>query len=347
MRGAMLGFVLLTTSAMAQDAVRTVKVADGVFAILQPDDNRFNDANSVLIVGPTSAIVIDSQVSPASAHAFIAEIRKLTDKPVRHVVATHWHGDHFQGNQAYRDAWPDVEFVAHASAADEMRTRATRMLDDDIARLTNELARTGLRLNRGVDLKGQPLDRDAHQLLFESLARGHRRLSDLKSVEFVFPTTLVGEETIWNVGREVRLLHFRGHTAGDLAVYLPAERVLITGDLVDDMPYLGHGFPSEYLRALDSLTALDWNLMVPGHGQVRRGKDHVRLVAEVFSAVYADVRRAMAAGLPPEYAVSRVNLESYREKLSYGDASAAHVFDAFMPKAVARMYEELSAKPGK
>ena len=344
MRGAMLGLLLFTTSAIAQDAVRTVKIAEGVFALLQPHDNRFNDANSVLIVGPSSAIVIDSQVSPASALAFIAEIRKLTDKPVRQVVATHWHGDHFQGNQAYRDAWPGVEFVAHASAADEMRTRATRMLEDDIARLTNELARTGLRLNRGVDLKGQPLDREANRLLFESLARGHRRLSDLKSVEFVFPTTLIGEETIWNVGREVRLLHFRGHTAGDLAVYLPAERVLITGDLVDDMPFLGHGFPSDYLRALHSLTALDWNVMVPGHGQVRRGKEHVRLVAAVFSTMYADVQRAVAAGLPAEHAVSRVNLALHKAKLSYGDASAALVFDAFMPKAIARMYDELSGK---
>ena len=344
-RGVAAATLLAATSAGAQDAIRTLEVADGVVAILQPFDNRFNDSNTVLIIGPTSAIVVDSQVGPESARAVIAEIKRLTDKPVRHVIATHWHGDHFQGNQAYRDAWPGVEFVAHATAAGEMRTRATKMRDDDVARLKRELPAADARLAKGVDRSGRLLDEEGRRLLGESIARSRRYLAALESVEFVFPTATVGEQTTWHVGdREVRLMHFRGHTAGDLAVFLPKERVLISGDLVDDMPYLGHGFPSEYLRALDALAGLEWDQMVPGHGQVRQGKDHLRSVAAVFTAVYADVQRAVRDGLTLEQTKARVDLASHKPKLTYGDARAGRAFDGFMPEAVERMYEELRSR---
>lgn len=300
--------LLLSTTARAQDALHTIKVADNVFAILQPSDNRFNDSNAILIVGPSSAIVIDSQVDEESARGVIAEIKKLTTKPVTRVVATHWHGDHFQGNKAYRDAYPGVELVAHVSAAEEMRTRAPKMRDEDVARLKS----------------ARP-----------------ERAERLANVQFVFPTTTVEEQATWKLGdREVRLLHFRGHTAGDLVVHLPRERVLITGDLVDDMPYLGHGFPADYLKTLDALDRLEWDTMVPGHGQVRRSRDHFHAVRDAFTAIYGEVRQAVRENLTLEQTRTRVNLAAHRAKLTYGDARAGRAFDSFMADAIERMYSE-------
>jgi cyclase len=300
--------LLIAPAAAAQEALNTVKLADGVYAILQPENARFNDANSVLIVGPTAAMVIDTQVDPDSSRRVIAEIKKVTDKPVRHVIATHWHGDHFQGNDAYREAYPGVEFVAHALAAGEMRTRAPRQRDEDVARMK----------------KSRPAEADR-----------------LAKLNFVFPTMQLGEQTTWRVGtREVRLLHYRGHTSGDIAVYLPSDRILITGDLVDDMPYLGHGFPADYLKTLDALVALEWDTMVPGHGSVRRNKDHLSAVAAAFKAVYSDVSRAVAEGLTLEQTKARVDLGPHRAKLTYGDARAGRAFDGFMAAAIERMYEE-------
>lgn len=159
MRRAIVTLVIMLAgaSAAAQDVLQTVKLADNVYAVLQPFDNRFNDSNSVVIIGPASVMVIDSQVGEQSARAVITEIKKLTDRPVRHVVATHWHGDHFQGNQAYRDAYPGVEFIAQASAAADMQTRATKLREDDLAEIRKELPAADERLAKGVDRKGQPL----------------------------------------------------------------------------------------------------------------------------------------------------------------------------------------------
>ena len=289
--------------------LRTEKLADGVFAILQPFDNRFNDSNAVLIVGAAEAMVIDSQADADSARAVLAEVRAITDTPVRYVVATHWHGDHFQGNEAYRDAYAGVEFVAHETAAAEMRTRATTLRDEDVARL-----------------------RKARPDVAERLAK----------VQFVFPTMTVGGSTTWHLGgREVRVLHFRGHTAGDLVIHLPAERILVTGDLVDDMPYLGHGFPADYLKTLDALDALEWDTMVPGHGQVRRGRDHLHALKTAFNAIYAEVRQAVRDGLSLDDTRARVDLSRYKARLTYGDPRAGRAFDAFMAAAIGRMYEEL------
>jgi len=314
MTRAMVAAVTLVTVAApaAQDALQTVKLAENLYAILQPSGSRFNDSNTVLIVGPSSAVVIDTQVDPDSSRRVIAEIAKLTDKPVRRVVATHWHGDHFQGNQAYRDAFPAVEFFAHANAAGDMRTRAPKMRDEDVARLK----------------KSRPAEADR-----------------LAKLEFVFPTKTLGDAETWRVGeRHARLLHFRGHTSGDLVVYLPADRILITGDLVDDMPYIGHGFPSDYLKTLDALAALDWSTMVPGHGGIRRSKDHLHTVASVFRAIYADVRRAVRDGLSLEQTKARVDLAAHKPKVTYGDARAGRVFDQFMSAAIERMFEELNER---
>jgi cyclase len=304
--------VLTAATVAAQDALQTVQLAENVYAILQPSAKRFNDSNAVLIVGPSSAVVIDTQVAPDSSRRVIAEIRKVTDKPVDRVVATHWHGDHFQGNQAYREAFPGVEFIAHPNAVNDMRTRAPKLRDEDVARL-----------------------KQARPAEAERLAK----------VEFIFPTRTLRDKEAWPVGtREVRFLHFRGHTSGDIAVYLPADGILITGDLVDDLPYLGHGFPSDYLKALDALAALDWNIMVPGHGEVRRGKEHLALVSTVFKAVHADVQRAVRDGLSLEQTKARVDLAPHKPKLTYGDARAGRVFDQFMSAAIERMYDELKVR---
>lgn len=322
--------------------LQTVKVADGVYAILQPFDNRFNDSNATVIVGDAHVMVIDSQVGPASAEAVIAEVRKITTRPVRYVVATHWHGDHFQGNEAYRRAYPGVEFVAQQAAADDMRRRATAMRQEDIESLRREIPAAEERLAKRVDRQGGALDAEGARLLAESIARNRRYLEALESVAFVFPGMLVHERLEWDLGnRVVRLLHFRGHTSGDLVAWLPQERVLVTGDLVDDMPFLGHGHPADYLRTLDALDALAWDVMIPGHGQIRRGRDHLRAIAAVFTAVYRDVERAVRDGLTLEQTLERVNLRQHRETLAAGEPRAGRAFDGFMPEAVKRMYEEL------
>jgi len=86
------------------------EVAAGVYAALQPAAGRFNESNSAILVNDRDVVVVDSQSRPALVRELIAEIRKLTDKPVRYVVNTHFHFDHTHGNQVFG---PEVEILAH------------------------------------------------------------------------------------------------------------------------------------------------------------------------------------------------------------------------------------------
>ena len=115
---------LCAGAAQAQTAMHTKRIADGVWAVLQPAERRFDDANSIVILVDDGVLVVDTQVSPIGATAVLAEIRRLTDRPVKWVLNTHWHGDHVQGNEVYRDSFPDAVFIVHASVADDMRSRA-------------------------------------------------------------------------------------------------------------------------------------------------------------------------------------------------------------------------------
>jgi hypothetical protein len=91
---------------------RTVKVADGIYAFITPEERSgFQSGNSVAIIGDDGVLVYDTGNIPSSARRQIAELRKLTDKPVRFVVNSHWHPDHNLGNAEYHSAFPSATFI--------------------------------------------------------------------------------------------------------------------------------------------------------------------------------------------------------------------------------------------
>src|SRR3982751_4126130 len=99
------------------------KLAGGIYAFLRKDPPSlwFNPSNG-LIVGKNYAIVIDSNISSEYTKEVLAAIRKITDKPVRYVISTHWHEDHIIGNHVYREAFPNVKFVGHRSTLNDLAT---------------------------------------------------------------------------------------------------------------------------------------------------------------------------------------------------------------------------------
>src|SRR5437868_6522498 len=90
------------------------KLAEGVYAVIREKPPGFMvDANNVFIINDEDVIVVDSNGAPAITKEVLAALRKLTNKPVKYVINTHWHDDHIRGNQVYRDAFPGVEFIGH------------------------------------------------------------------------------------------------------------------------------------------------------------------------------------------------------------------------------------------
>ena len=123
---------------VANDALEVKLVADGVYAVIPkgPFDGR---CNSAIILLDDGVLVVDTQSTPAQAQQVIAQIKKLSDKPVKYVVNSHGHFDHWQGNQAYVETWPGVEIVASEAAREVIERRAVPGMSRGRLRLPKEI----------------------------------------------------------------------------------------------------------------------------------------------------------------------------------------------------------------
>jgi glyoxylase-like metal-dependent hydrolase (beta-lactamase superfamily II) len=330
------------TSAFAQDLpFEWVEVADDVYAALKPEPLRFNDSNSLVIVNERDVVVVDAQAGTADVEKLIAEIDRRIGKPVRFVVNTHWHGDHTQGNAAYLDAYPRVDFIGHRTLSEDVPNRAGQAIDEQIQAYVDAIARAEEMVSSGVGPDGEPLGAEDAEALPGRIERARVTVESLRTTRFVSPTVLVESGlTIYRGDREIRILHFRGHTRGDLVVHLPRERVLAAGDLLDDLPYGGHGYPAEWIESLRAIRELEFDTLVPGHGRVRRGREHFDRVLAMFEAIVAGAREAAAEGLSLERARERIDLSAHRDELVGEDEIAGRAFDEFVPATIERAYLE-------
>lgn len=102
-------------------APEKIEVAKGIYLFVsKPYGEVGMDGNSVAILSRDGVLVFDTNATPASSALVLAEIRKLTDRPVRYVVNSHWHWDHWYGTETYTKAFPDVKVVAHEKSREMM-----------------------------------------------------------------------------------------------------------------------------------------------------------------------------------------------------------------------------------
>lgn len=330
------------------------ELAPGVYTIRHPDPtDDFPDGNTTVVVGEREVLVVDTCYLPSSADADIARIRSWTDKPVRWVVNTHWHNDHVGGNQRYRLAWPGAQIVAHDETRRMIDARVRSYVrrfvapDSSFAQQRDALRRTA---DAGVDAKGQAVDASAREAAATSLKRLERAVDEFRTIVIEPPgVTFDGSLRIDLGGRIVELKHLgRGNTGGDVVVWLPAERILIAGDLVDHpVPYAFGGYPSEWAGTLDRLVALRPAVVVPGHGETLRGSGHIERVAELLR----DVRRQVDAllerqggGITLEEVRKAVDLKAARRAFAGDDAENGEFFDASMAALIRSVHAEARAR---
>lgn len=191
-------------------------------------------SNAAFVVTPAGVVVIDALGSPALAERLMAEIRKVTPKPVTHVIVTHYHADHVYGLQAFKAK--GVRILAHQGAK--------AYLNSDTAQLRLQASREEL---------GPWINDETRLVEADEWLAGDRVLR-VGGVEFQIK--VVGP----------------AHTPEDLVIYLPGEKVLFAGDLVfrSRIPYVGQADSRHWILALENLLAFDAAVIVPGHGPLSR-----------------------------------------------------------------------------
>ena len=318
----------------------TAQIAPGVYVIRHEDaPDTFPQGNTTVVIGERAVLVVDSCYLPSSARKDIRQIRAWTKKPVRYLVNTHWHYDHTMGNGVYREAFPGITVVAHV----ETRKQIAGYNPQWFARFPERAARFQKAIDEKKDSNGRALT--AGELAeYRTALRGvepvwkeFRRLG--KRTDMV-PTLAFGETLELDLGkREVRLMHLgRGNTAGDVIAYLPAEKLVVAGDLLDHpVPYLGGGYPLELVETLERIRGLEPATIVPGHGNVLRGTAYLALVIDFLRAVVAAVDREIhRAGSGAQKLADvkegmrvRFPVAQWRKRFAGDDREAADFFDGF------------------
>ena len=331
------------------------QLAPGVYTIRHPDPTEdFPDGNTTVVVGERDVLVVDTCYLPSSADADIARIRTWTDKPVRWVVNTHWHNDHVGGTQCYRLAWPGAQVVAHDETLRMMDARVRSYVrryvapDSPFARQRDALRRMA---QTGLDEKGASVDATARRAAAVSLAQQERAVAEFRSI--VIEPASVTFETAMRIdlgGRIVELKHLgRGNTGGDVVAWLPAERILIAGDLVDHpVPYAFGGYPSDWIGTLERLAALAPALVVPGHGEPLVGTGYVERVIGLLRNVQRQVNDLLeqnGGGMTLEEVQKAVDLIDARRAFAGDDADNREFFDASIVAGLVRsIYAEARAR---
>jgi glyoxylase-like metal-dependent hydrolase (beta-lactamase superfamily II) len=266
------------------------------------------DPNTGIIIGDDAVLVADTQATPAMAADVIRRIREVTDKPIKYVVLTHYHAVRVLGASAYEPQ----QILASQDTYDLIVERGEQDKASEIGRFP--------RLFRNV----------------ETVPAG-----------LTWPTmTFTGKMTLWLGKLEVQLLQLgRGHTKGDTVVWLPQERTLLSGDLVefDATPYAGDAYFKDWPQTLENVAALKPKALVPGRGPALIGEQQVAAGLSETASFIADVRRSVEEGVAAGKDLKAVYKDTFaRLKPKYGQWV---IFDHCMPFDVTRCYDEVTQYP--
>lgn len=321
---------------------RIERLGEGIYAaIVNARPPMYVFANALIVVGADQVLVVDTHASPSAARALIRELRGITSLPVRTVVNTHWHGDHVYGNGVYADSFPDVRIIAHVNTAAAFGGPAPARLREEMIELEVGISERERWLATGIGPAGDSLDAQARSRLERSLRLQRAQLHELRDLDLLAPEGAVEDSLVLDVGgREVHL-HFPGpaHTAGDLLVWIPSERVLAVGDLLEEgAPYAGESHPAGWLAALNRIAQLDPAVILPGHGGVQRDRRLLDVQTALFRDVVAAARSRFCEGLSGEATVEQGVAEVLRSGAPAGVTQ--ETFEVFLRDAIGRAYAE-------
>ena len=279
----------------------------------------------------------------------IAEIRRLTDRPVRYVANSHWHDDHVIGNEAYLEAYPGVTFVAHHHTREDGLESVPRNIRSALDAYVTRIPQIEEALRTGIKTDGSPMTEEERVDMAHRLSVYKPFLEKIRSAQFV-PATLTFDRslTLWQGDREVRLLHLgAGNTRGDVVLYLPGDRIVATGDLlVHPVPFAFGSNIAAWADTLTALRALDTAIIVPGHGPVMRDHAFMEDVAALLAEITRQVRDGVARGLSLEEVRSSLQLEAFRDRIAGDDPARLGTWEgSIVAAAVKSAYEQAPRTP--
>lgn len=286
-------FGLFFPSAIFAEQVVT-KITEDIFTITK---GSLVDSNTTFIVSEEGVLVVDTRTNPDEALKVLLEIRKVTSKPIKYVVNTHFHGDHVFGNQIFAEA---SAIIAHENVRSFLEEK------------------TGIEHLDVFKKLGTPGLEDTRIIL--------PNLTYQKGLNIAF-----GKFTL-----ELRHLG-KGHTNSDTIIYIPEEKILIAGDLVfnQKIPFAAHAYISEWIKRVDYLEKMDARIVIPGHGDVG-DKEIIRKMKQYLTELKNEVMKRVTKGksLKETKAEVKKSMEKYKtwRNFNWLDGNIERAYKEFAEK---------------
>jgi glyoxylase-like metal-dependent hydrolase (beta-lactamase superfamily II) len=286
-----------STGDMADKTISFDEIGKGLYAFTAE-----GDPNSGIIVGDDGVMVVDAQATPVMAQEVIARVARVTDKPIKYVLLSHYHAVRVLGASAYKGA----EIIASDAARAMIVERGKEDMDSEIGR-------------------------------FPRLFRAVESIPGLTWPTVTFPQQM----TVWLGRREVRIMHLgRGHTAGDVVAYVPDANVVFSGDLVEyrSACYCGDAHLADWPKTLDRLAAFKANALVPGRGAALTGPEKVQAgidgTRDFLTTLYRSAQDSVAKGLSLKEAFAAARQVMDPKFSDYA------IYEHCLPFNVSRAYDE-------
>ena len=282
---------------LAEKQISFTEIGEGLYAFTAE-----GDPNSGVIIGDDSVMIIEAQATPRLANKVIECVRSVTDKPISHVVLTHYHAVRVLGASAFQA--PQV--------------------------IMSEAARAMV-VERGQE------DWDSEFARFPRLFQGHEDIPGL-----TWPTTTFkGRMSVYLGQRRVDIMQLgRAHTAGDAVIYVPDQNVMFTGDIVEyhSACYCGDGHFHDWPDTLENIRRWDLDAIAPGRGDALVGEDMVNAAiastADFVRSTYRPAARVALKGGSLKDAWDAVRAECDPKFRDYA------IYEHCLPFNVARAYDE-------
>ncbi|MGE3618068.1 MAG: MBL fold metallo-hydrolase [Gemmatimonadales bacterium] len=336
--------LVLPAAAQSRPAPTRIEVAPGIHLFqTEPYGDAGLDGNSVAIVSTDGVLVFDANGTPAAAAAVLAEIRRITDQPVRYLVLSHWHWDHWYGAEVYREAFPNLVIVSQEKTRVLMAGPAIAFNQPGLdVQLPGHIDEVDAARAKASDTSAARLERH--------VAADRWFLAQKRSVHHTLATLTFTDSLTIHLGeREIRLRHHdRAITPGDTYLYLPNDRVVITGDLlINPITFALFCYPAGWIATLDQIARLDFATLIPGHGAPLRDRTLLAATTDLLRREYAVVRDTRGGGGTVDQARATVLADSAVRRLrgiiTGGDARMDPAFDLYLVDGfVRRAWQELA-----
>ena len=282
------------------DTHRFMEVRNGIY-LTQTTAQVFN-SNSLVIVNDEDVVIVDSHVTPAKARDLIASIPAITDKPVTALINSHYHWDHAHGNQEFAD----IPIIGHEYTRMKLATAA-----HEEPTYLSGLAGNAARLAQLAEQIEAAEDDEERERLETYRAMFAAHAADFDEIAPLAPDVTMNEKmTLFRGGREIQVIFLgRAHTGGDVVVYFPQDKLVFTGDILFGGPsFLGDGYVDEWPETLQNLKALDFDIVVPGHGPPLTDLSSIEQSQEYYRVLWERTAEKHSAGVSAAEATGMIDM---------------------------------------